>query len=92
MNSLEGTYKSKFDNFSLKIVCNNPDLTDQFTFIKIDANSNESKLFERVLESGHKGTMYIWGTGLGINYNTDFTWISIVETPVIGLIGDYVRI
>ena len=92
MNSLKGTYKSKFDNFSLKIVCNNPDLIDHFTFIKVDADGNELTLFEKSLQSGTPGSLYIWGTGIGLNHNTDFTLISITKTPVIGLIGDYIRI
>ncbi len=91
MNSLEGIYKHRHQNFSLKIVRNNPNLIDLFTFIKIKAGGTELTLFDKTLQGGTPGTSYLWGGGIGINHNTDFTWISITKLPDIELNGDYDR-
>ena len=92
MSSLSGTYKSKFDNFSLRIVRNDtPNVPDQFTFIKIHADGNEETLFETILQGGAPGTLLFWATGILLTYNTDFKWISINKAPVLGLIGDYTK-
>ena len=92
MESLEGTYKNKHHNFSLKIVRNYPDLIDKFTFIRVEADGTESTLFEKSLQGETPESSTLWAEGLKLHHDNDFTWISIEDSPVIGYVSDYIRI
>lgn len=93
MVDLAGIYKSKFDNFSIKIVKNiNGNQTEEFEFWLVVKNKKEELLYKGQLN--YKiiaNAITISNDDVKLSCNSDCSIISIEVFPRLGMKGNYTR-
>lgn len=94
MNTLEGTYKSNFDKFSIiieKIANTNSKTEFEFRLLNND-DSEESLYKEEMTFATISNVISVVGRKVKISCPTDFSIISVLEFPRFEYKGNYTRI
>ena len=86
MSSLEGSYKSNFDSFSIRI----SKISDEYSFWRIVSNDKEILLYKGKLNFNTDSQLIIiFNDDITISPKLDYSIISINKFPQIGYIGNY---
>ncbi len=89
MDSLEGTYKSNFNSFSIKITKE----SEEFSFWQIVPENKDIFLYKgKLIFNTGSQNILIYNDDLRISPQLGYSDISIDKFPKIGFIGNYSRL